>query len=158
MKIDNLNWAHVDDTETRVQGRSFESSYLRPMLRKMHPELETDFLTENRIQTLINWAFKEIYGLEKTPKIKFMGKRKRATGSSLVMELPDWARNHLTILHECAHGIAQQIVKNENYEPHGKEFYSILVNLNVKYFGLNEKEVSKKAKEHGIKIRRNWFK
>lgn len=54
--------------------------------------------------------------------------RRHACGSREVIKLPRWARTRAIVLHECAHGMAD--------DQHGPKFVGVYVELLVKFAGL----------------------
>jgi hypothetical protein len=55
--------------------------------------------------------------------------RRHACGSREVIKLPRWARTRAIVLHECAHGMAD--------DQHGPKFVAVYVELLVEFAGLD---------------------
>lgn len=70
--------------------------------------------------------------------------RRHACGSREVIKLPRWARTTAVVLHECAHGMAD--------DQHGPRFVAVYVALLERFAGFDATELRRSLAEAGVKV------
>lgn len=70
--------------------------------------------------------------------------RRHACGSRQVIKLPRWARTRPVVLHECAHGLAD--------DKHGPRFVARYIELIEHFMGLDRRELHASLAQHKVRI------
>jgi putative metallohydrolase (TIGR04338 family) len=70
--------------------------------------------------------------------------RRHACGSRQVIKLPRWARTRPVVLHECAHGLAD--------DQHGPRFVARYVDLLERFLGLDRSDLHLSLARHRVRI------
>lgn len=70
--------------------------------------------------------------------------RRHACGSRQVIKLPRWARTRPVVLHECAHGLAD--------DRHGPRFVARYVDLLERFLGLDRSDLHLSLARHRVRI------
>lgn len=97
-----------------LAGRRLDLAFCRALVREAFRFAEADRAH------LPGWA---------PPRVTDGRGRRHACGSREVIKLPRWARTVAVVLHECAHGLAD--------DKHGPRFVGIYVELLVRFAGLS---------------------
>lgn len=106
-----------------------------------------DALTLDACRALVEQAYRwrEAPGADPSwapPRVTDGRGRRHACGSREVIKLPRWARTRAIVLHECAHGMAD--------DGHGPKFVTVYIDLLEEFAGLNRRNLMPTLETNGI--------
>ena len=98
------------------------------------------------VEEAYRWAEADLAGKPgwHPPEVTDGRGRRHACGSRQVIKLPRWARTVPVVLHECAHGLAD--------DRHGPRFVARYVDLLVRFMGLDRSMLLATLARHRIRI------
>lgn len=107
------------------------------------------YLTDYEVLDLVRQICID-YKLEIFPKVR-TGKGGFAWGRANCISLPSWAKNKMTVVHEMAHVVFFQKMKDyHKYAGHGPEYIRLLLNMYAKYLGKDLEELERSARLAGL--------
>ncbi len=98
------------------------------------------------VEAAYRWAEAETAGQPgwSPPAVTDGRGRRHACGSRQAIKLPRWARTRPVVLHECAHGMAD--------DQHGPRFVARYVELLVRFLGFDRRALLASLAQHRIRI------
>jgi hypothetical protein len=78
------------------------------------------------------------------PRVEDGRGRRHACGSRAVIKLPRWARTRPVVLHECAHGLTDDL--------HGRRFVACYVELLVTFLGFDREALLSSLARHRLRV------